>query len=115
MARFTSKIAKLTLLSIFLATLPAVWVLAGESYYDLISQTEEGPEVKGATTVDVVTAKALFDRGVKFVDVRTESSWKMWHIPGAVNLQADTVFSEAELSKIVSKDQDVVIYCTDSG
>jgi tetratricopeptide (TPR) repeat protein len=34
---------------------------------DLISRTEEGLyEVEGATTVDVTTAKALFDRGVPF-------------------------------------------------
>jgi hypothetical protein len=80
---------------------------------DLIFRTDEGYyEVEGATTLDVATAKALFDRGVPFVDVRGEWSWKMGHIPGAVNLYFETVFSEAELSKIVSKDQDVVIYCS---
>ena len=82
---------------------------------DLISRTEEGHyEVEGATTVDVTTAKALFDRGVPFVDVRDEPSWKMGHIRGAVNLDFRNVFSEVELSKIVSKDQDVVIYCSGS-
>jgi tetratricopeptide (TPR) repeat protein len=61
---------------------------------DLISRTEEGLyEVEGATTVDVTTAKALFDRGVPFFR---------------------NVFSEVELSKILSKDQDVVIYCSGS-
>jgi tetratricopeptide (TPR) repeat protein len=82
---------------------------------DLISRTDEGYyEVEGATTLDVATAKALFDRGVPFVDVRGEWSWKMGHIPGAVNLDYQNVFSEVELSKIVSKDQDVVIYCSGS-
>jgi 3-mercaptopyruvate sulfurtransferase SseA len=114
MVRFTSKTAKLTLLGIFLAILPATWVLA-DGYWDLVSKTEGKYEVKGATTLDVATAKALFDRGVQFVDVRFEEDWKMGHIPSAVNLFANTVFKEAELSKIVSKDQDVVIYCFDSG
>jgi Tfp pilus assembly protein PilF len=80
---------------------------------DLISQTKEGYyEVEGATILDVTTAKALFDRGVPFVDVRNKWWWKLSHIRGALNLDYENVFSEAELSKIVSKDQDVVIYCT---
>jgi hypothetical protein len=110
MTRFTSKIAKLTLLGIFLAILPATWVLAG-GHYDLVSGTEGNYEVKGASTLDVDTAKTLFDRGVPFVDVRKNWPWNEGHIPGAVHLLA---ISEAELSKIVSKDQEVVIYCDDS-
>jgi tetratricopeptide (TPR) repeat protein len=77
---------------------------------DLISQTNEGPEVKGATTIDVATAKAFFNRGVPFVDVRSERQWSKGHIPGAVHLSLYT-FSEFDLSKIVSKDQEVVIHC----
>ena len=106
MARFTSKTAKLTLLGIFLAILPATWVLAGD-YHDLISGTGGFCEVKGATTIDVATAKALFDQGVPFVDVRGPNRWAESHIPGAVSLP---FISEAELSKIASKDQDVAIY-----
>jgi tetratricopeptide (TPR) repeat protein len=80
---------------------------------DLISRTKEGYyEVEGATTIDVATAKELFDRGVPFVDVRSEPSWKKGHIPDAVNLDYEHVFSEVELSKIVSKDQDVVVHCS---
>jgi TolB-like protein/class 3 adenylate cyclase len=78
---------------------------------NLIYQTEEGPEVKGATTVDVATAKALFDRGVAFVDARGDISWAEGHIPEAVNLEAYRVFSKIKLSRIVGKDQEVVIYC----
>ncbi len=88
---------------------------AGSAYSvvgkDLISQTNEGPEVKGATTIDVATAKAFFDRGVPFVDVRSERHWSKGHIPGAVHLPLYTGFSEFQLPKIVSKDQEVVIYC----
>jgi rhodanese-related sulfurtransferase len=106
MARFTSKIAKLTLLGIFLSILPATWVVAG-GHHDLISGTEDSFEVKGATTIDVATAKTLFGKGVLFVDGRGPNRWAKGHIPGAVNLPFT---SEADLSKIVSKDQEVVFY-----
>jgi tRNA 2-selenouridine synthase SelU len=69
----------------------------------LISGTPGSFEIKGATTLDVATAKAMSDRGVPFVDVRGPARWAESHIPGAVNLPA---ISEAELSKIVSKDQE---------
>jgi len=111
MARFTSKIAMLTLLGIFLAILPATWVLAG-GHHDLISGTEDSWEVKGATILDVATAKALFDQGVPFVDVQGDSYWAEGHIPGAVNLDPYKVFNKIELSKIVRKDKEVVIYCS---
>jgi TolB-like protein/class 3 adenylate cyclase len=75
---------------------------------DLIIQTKEGPEVKGATAIDVSTAKALFDREVQFVDVRSERHWSKGYIPGAVHIP---FLVETKLSKIVSKDQEVVIYC----
>jgi TolB-like protein/Flp pilus assembly protein TadD len=78
---------------------------------NLISQTKDGPEVKGATSIDVTTAKALYDRGVRFVDVRNMRHWSKGHIPGAVHLFFYTVFSELQLSKTVSKDQEVVIHC----
>jgi TolB-like protein len=80
---------------------------------NLISPKKAGLwEVEGATTADVATAKALFDRGVPFVDVRSDGSWKKGHIPGAVNLDSKHVFTEVELSKIVRKDHDVVMYCS---
>ena len=81
---------------------------------DLIYHTEKGPEVKGATTVDVTTAKALFDRGVPFVDVRGNSLWAKGYIPGAVHLEPYSVFSKIELAKIVKKDDEVVIHCSDN-
>ena len=81
---------------------------------DLIYHTEKGPEVKGATTVDVTTAKALFDRGVPFVDVRGNSPWAKGYIPGAVHLEPYSVFSKIELAKIVKKDDEVVIHCSDN-
>jgi adenylate cyclase len=85
-----------------------------DAWRNLISRTEKGKEVKGATTVDAAIAKALFDRGVPFVDVRTEYQRELGYIPGAVNLEVTSVFSKIELSKIVKKDEEVVIYCSSS-
>ncbi len=85
-----------------------------------IAQTgyESPTKVEGATTIDAATAKQLFDRGVPFVDLRDTRgdewtpSYKMGHIPRAINLPWVGVgsFREAALSDIVSKDQEVVIY-----
>ena len=66
-------------------------------------------EVKGATTIDVPTAKALHDRGVIFVDIFY--MWTAAHIPGAYYVDVIAgEFDEFELLKIVEKDQEVVIY-----
>jgi rhodanese-related sulfurtransferase/Flp pilus assembly protein TadD len=72
---------------------------------------ESPREVAGATTVDAIEAKALFDRGVSFVDVRTLVRWDLGHPPGAVLLDLKTDFNEPNLSAVVGKDQEVVIYC----
>jgi len=73
---------------------------------------ESPREVAGATTVDAITAKALFDRGVSFVDVRGRARWILGHIQGAIVLDFKTDFNEASLLAVVGKDQDVVIYCS---
>lgn len=72
--------------------------------------------VAGATTVDVTTAKQLFDRGVPFVDVRQADGdefvpgYNNGHIPGAIHLHLVGEFRESTLSEIVSKNQEIVIY-----
>jgi rhodanese-related sulfurtransferase len=68
-------------------------------------------EVPGATTIDLSTAKSLFDRGVAFVDVREVVNWKDGHVPGSINLELEEAFSETALSEIVLKDEEVVIHC----
>ena len=59
--------------------------------------------------------EALFERGVLFVDVRSDPPWKRGHIPGAVHLHRDHDVTEAKLSKIVAKDEEVVIYACGAG
>ncbi len=71
-------------------------------------------EVKGTTKIDIHEAKALHDRGVPFVDIY--QIWLRKHIPGAYYLDWWVgEFNEASLGKIVNKNQEVVIYSSDSG
>lgn len=67
--------------------------------------------VAGATTIDAKQAKAMFDKGTVFVDVRSDKDWGAGRIPDAVHLELKKVFSDETLGKSVKKDQDVVLYC----
>jgi len=73
---------------------------------------EESPEtVDGATTIDAAKAKALFDDGVLFIDVRKDKDWAAGRIPDAEHLELKSVFTEESLSQHVKKDDPVVLYC----
>ncbi len=74
---------------------------------DKISPTS----IDGATTIDTAKAKALFDKGVIFVDVRKDKDWSAGRVPDAVHIELKKVLSEETLSKEVKKDQEAVIYC----
>ncbi len=74
------------------------------------AQADSPTEVEGATTIDVATAKTLFDRGVPFVDVRG-GTFYAGHIPRAIHLNWGREFTEAKLGEVATKDQEVVIYC----
>ncbi len=63
-----------------------------------VVQANSPTEVEGATTIDVATAKTLFDRGVPFVDVRGGSYYD-GHIPCAVHLNWVGEFTEAKLGR----------------
>lgn len=67
--------------------------------------------VKGATTVDAAGAKALFEKKVPFVDIRSDADWEAGRIPGAIHIELKKEFNEASLAKVASKDKDVVFYC----
>lgn len=67
--------------------------------------------VDGATTVSASEAKALFDSGVLFVDVRSEKDWNAGRIPGAVHIELKKVFTEESLSAESAKDEKLVLYC----
>lgn len=74
-------------------------------------EAESPKTIPGATTVLVAQAKALFDKGIPFIDVRKDKDWEAGRVPGAVHLELKKVLSDEALSKVVKKDQEVVLYC----
>lgn len=67
--------------------------------------------VTGAETVDSSKAKALFDKGVLFVDVRSDKDWSAGRIPDAIHLNVKTAFNEESLLKEAKKNEEIVLYC----
>ncbi len=87
-------------------------VLIGFAMTATTAAAQESPlTVAGAVTVDAAEAKALHDRGVDFVDVRTVDLWEAGRIPGAHFLELFSDFAETNLLEIAKKDEEVVIYC----
>jgi TolB-like protein/class 3 adenylate cyclase/rhodanese-related sulfurtransferase len=85
---------------------------AGESdFKSLVSESEGAYDVEGAIEIDALVAKALSERGVVFVDVRSVGYYNEGHIPGAIHLDLETDLTAASLSEFVSKDDEVVFYC----
>ena len=68
-------------------------------------------DIAGATSVTAAEAKALFDKGVAFVDVRKDSDFEAGRVPGAIHLELKKVLNEDSLAAAIGKDQEVVIYC----
>ena len=74
--------------------------------------TKVSPEViAGSTTIDAAKAKQFFDRGLPFVDVRKDKDWKAGRVPGAIHLELKKVLNKESLTKVVKKNDEVVIYC----
>jgi len=71
--------------------------------------------VTGATTVDTIEAKKLFDQGAIFLDVRSNRDWEAGRIPGSKHLELKKVYSKETLAEIASSDQKLVIYCNSTG
>jgi adenylate cyclase len=82
-----------------------------EKYRGLVQSSEGYFNVSGATTIDPKKAKTLFDRGVKFVDVRAAKGFASGHVPGAFNLDVATELSRDSLSRIVGKNEEFVLSC----
>lgn len=68
--------------------------------------------VDGAQTVSAAEAKALFDAGATFVDVRNPRYFARRHVPNAHHLDLKTDFNEQALAAIATTDTPVVIYCS---
>lgn len=67
--------------------------------------------VDGAKTVSAAEAKALFDKGVVFLDVRKNKDWDAGRIPDAIHIELKKKLNEGSMSGAIKKDQEVVIYC----
>jgi rhodanese-related sulfurtransferase len=89
------------------------------SYSEPKSETEGGkkeyrsPEsVAGAITTSVDEAKALYDQGVTFIDVRNPRFYAKGHIPGAYHLDFKYNYDEAKLTAVADRGKPIVIYCS---
>lgn len=67
--------------------------------------------VPGASSIDVLEAKQLYDRGVVFIDVRPVVNWSIAHIQGAISLDFETKFTRESLSDVINLENPAVIYC----
>ena len=77
---------------------------------------QQAPEsVEGVTTVDPAAAKALWDQGVRFIDVRGIAFWEAGRIPGATFLDFITDYTEENLLKVAGKNDEIVVYCAGPG
>lgn len=69
-------------------------------------------QVEGAMTVDLDQAKALFDDGVKFIDVRNPRLYARRHVAGAHHLDLKDVYTRDSLSAVADNDDPIIIYCS---
>jgi len=80
-------------------------------YRLLMSRDAEILAVEGAVTIDVDTAKELWDSGATFVDVRDKIAFKAGHIAGSIHLDLHVDFTDEFLSKSVGHNDEVVVSC----
>lgn len=94
-------LSKRNTLAIFLAGLGTVAIAA-----------EMSPtSITGSTLVNSAEAKALFDSGAAFIDVRKDSDYEAGRVPGAIHLELKSIYSPETLADEVDKDEEIVIYC----
>jgi TolB-like protein/DNA-binding SARP family transcriptional activator/rhodanese-related sulfurtransferase len=85
--------------------------LAPEDYLRFIKKNKGEYSVIGVREIGPETAKALNERGVRFIDVRAAVNYERGHIPGAVNLSLPVTLSKESLAQVVGKDDEVVFSC----
>lgn len=67
--------------------------------------------VDGAKSVNAAEAKALFDKGSIFLDVRSDKDWAAGRVPDAIHIELKKKFNEASMAKEIKKNDAVVVYC----
>jgi rhodanese-related sulfurtransferase len=86
-------------------------VIACVSAFSAAIAADSPNTVSGAISVTASEAKALFDKGAAFIDVRKNSDWEAGRVPGAIHLELNSVFSKDALLDEVDIDELIVIYC----
>lgn len=51
----------------------------------------------------------------KIIDVRERKDYNKYHIPGAVNIEFETIMSMSDFTEFFSKKDKIVIYCENGG
>jgi rhodanese-related sulfurtransferase len=77
-----------------------------------VAQYRSPESVDGAITASAEEAKAPFDQGVVFIDVRNPRLYAKGHIVGAQHLDLKNGFAENAVAALVGRDQPLVIYCS---
>ncbi|MBK7933488.1 MAG: rhodanese-like domain-containing protein [Acidobacteria bacterium] len=68
------------------------------------------PQIDNAARISLADAKKAFDDGSAiFIDTRADSTYKLEHIKGSINIPAGTV--DANMSKL-SKGKKLIAYCS---
>ena len=75
-----------------------------------VGASEAPLEVRGATTVNAVQARQLYEFGVLFIDVRPAREWGWGHVHGALHLQLDERFAELS-GPDWPRNMPIVLYC----
>ncbi len=77
-------------------------------------------EVEGAPLLGLAEAKALYDRGVIFIDTSSREFWRESHVKGAVHLpykrsddQTAPRLDRHSLREVAGKDDEIVVYFRD--
>lgn len=81
-----------------------------------VAAKKVSPErISGATTINTIEAKKMFDKGVVFLDVRSNRDWEAGRIPGSKHLELKKIYSQETLAEIASPQDTLVIYCNSTG
>lgn len=98
---------------IMVSVLAGLALICSQAVFSASELVDATPmSVDGATTVDSAAAKALFDEGALFVDLRKDVAWDAGRIPGAVHLDFKKAFSKEALEAEAGPDEAVVFYCS---
>lgn len=93
------------------ASVAAMWLVVGLVAAEAADPWVAPDAIRGATTIDTVKAKAMFDGKAAFLDPRKDSDYREGHIPGAVHLDLTTLTKEAMEARFPDKSQAIVVYC----